>query len=105
MKKKNRLDRGLDSLFSDNFHEPEQQQDEAVGSVSEIRISLIEPNKQQPRTNFDEEKLAVLEQTIPEHGVLQPILERPIGQGSYQIVAGERRWRAARIAGLTETPR
>ena len=104
MKKKNRLDRGLDSLFSDNFHEPEQQQEEAVGSVSEIRISLIEPNKQQPRTNFDEEKLAVLAQNIKENGVLQPILVRPIGQGSYQIVAGERRWRAARIAGLTEMP-
>ncbi|MBR1422188.1 MAG: ParB/RepB/Spo0J family partition protein [Ruminococcus sp.] len=103
MKKKNRLDRGLDSLFSDNFSEPsaDEQQSE---QISEIRISLIEPNSSQPRDVFDEEKLAALSENIKENGILQPILVRPLENGSYQIVAGERRWRAARMAGLKTVP-
>lgn len=103
MKKKNRLDRGLDSLFSDNVPEPEaaELQDE---QISEVRISLIEPNRDQPRDVFDDEKLTALSENIKENGILQPILIRPRGNGSYQIVAGERRWRAARMAGLKTVP-
>jgi ParB family chromosome partitioning protein len=103
MKKKNRLDRGLDSLFSDNVPEPEtaELQDE---QISEVRISLIEPNRDQPRDVFDDEKLTALSESIKENGILQPILVRPRGNGSYQIVAGERRWRAARMAGLKTVP-
>lgn len=96
-KSKNRLGNGLDILFDDNL--PETSSD-----VRDLRISLIEPDKEQPRTEFDEEKLAQLAQSISAHGVLQPILVRPLENGGFRIVAGERRWRAARIAGLTEIP-
>ncbi len=98
MAKKNRMKNGLDMLFEDNFHETDS------GGVSELRISLIEPDRSQPRTVFDEEKLSELADNIARHGVLQPILVRPLENGSYRIVAGERRWRAARMAGLQEIP-
>ena len=104
MGKKNRLSRGLDSLFSDNEAEKPTAEEQSSEQISGIRISLIEPNKEQPREYFDQEKLEALAENIREHGVLQPILVRPLGSGSYQIVAGERRWRAARMAGLTEIP-
>ena len=104
MGKKNRLSRGLDSLFSDNEAETPTAEEQSSEQISGIRISLIEPNKEQPREYFDQEKLEALAENIREHGVLQPILVRPLGSGSYQIVAGERRWRAARMAGLTEIP-
>ena len=86
------LGRGLDSLFSENS--------ENSSAAVEIRISEIEPNKNQPRKNFDETALAELADSISEHGLLQPILVRPTPSGRYQIVAGERRWRACRKAGL-----
>lgn len=112
MAKKNKLDRGLDALFSDNFSSDEFEENsnhEKTGdknneSVSKIRISLIEPDKKQPRTNFDEEALNELADNIRTHGVLQPILVRPLDNGGYKIVAGERRWRASRLAGLEEIP-
>ena len=104
MGKKSRLSRGLDSLFSDNEAETPAKEEQSTGSISSIRISLIEPNKEQPRERFDEEKLEALAENIREHGVLQPILVRPLKSGAYQIVAGERRWRASRMAGLTEIP-
>lgn len=104
MGKKSRLSRGLDSLFSDNEAENPTAEEQSSEQISGIRISLIEPNKEQPREYFDQEKLEALAENIREHGVLQPILVRPLGSGSYQIVAGERRWRAARMAGLTEIP-
>lgn len=69
-----------------------------------LRISELEPNREQPRKDFDEKAMAELADSISQHGVLQPLLVRPIFGGGYQIVAGERRWRAARMAGLSELP-
>ena len=69
-----------------------------------LRISEIEPNRSQPRKEFDESALADLADSIREHGVIQPLLVRPLPTGGYQLVAGERRWRASRMAGLGEVP-
>lgn len=96
MAKKKGLGKGLDALFLDNNTED--------GSVGFIKISEIEPNKDQPRTNFDHEALRELADSIREHGLIQPLVVRPLEKGGYQIVAGERRWRAARMAGLNEVP-
>lgn len=95
--KKGGLGKGLDALFADNSSEDGKE-------VSTLRISDIEPNREQPRKDFDEEALLQLAESVREHGVLQPILVRPISESRYQIVAGERRWRASRMAGLTEIP-
>lgn len=92
------LGKGLDALIGDNSTEM------AENTVSTLRISQIEPNGGQPRKDFDAESLKSLADSIREHGVLQPLIVRPTGEGRYQIVAGERRWRAARLAGLTEVP-
>lgn len=97
-KKLGGLGRGLDSLFADNSVE------EINPSVNKLRIMEIEPNHNQPRRDFDEKALSELAESIEQHGVLQPLVVRPLASGSYQLVAGERRWRAARIAGLTEVP-
>lgn len=96
--KKGGLGRGLDSLFADNSVE------EINSSVNKLRIMEIEPNHDQPRKDFDEKALSELAESIEQHGVLQPLVVRPQTNGGYQLVAGERRWRAARIAGLTEVP-
>lgn len=96
MKKKGGLGKGLDAIFAENTAEKE-------GTVT-LRLSEIEPNRSQPRKEFDDEALSELAESIAQHGVLQPILVRPIFAGGYQIVAGERRWRAARMAGLMEVP-
>lgn len=91
------LGKGLGALLADN----------AVGQDNEtvsLRISEIEPNKNQPRKDFDDEALSELADSIRQHGVIQPLLVRPISGGGYQLVAGERRWRAARLAGLSEVP-
>lgn len=95
--KKGGLGRGLDALFADNAVEEQ-------GKVVTLRISEIEPNRDQPRKTFDEAALADLADSIAQHGVLQPLLVRPLARGGYQLVAGERRWRASRLAGLTEVP-
>lgn len=97
-KKLGGLGRGLDSLFADNSVE------EINPSVNKLRIMEIEPNHDQPRKDFDEKSLSELAESIEQHGVLQPLVVRPLANGSYQLVAGERRWRAARIAGLAEVP-
>lgn len=97
-KKLGGLGRGLESLLVDNSVE------EANASVNKLRIMEIEPNHNQPRKDFDEKALSELAESIEQHGVLQPLVVRPLANGSYQLVAGERRWRAARIAGLTEVP-
>lgn len=97
-KKLSGLGRGLDSLFADNSVE------EINSSVNKLRTMEIEPNHNQPRKDFDEKALSELAESIEQHGVLQPLVVRPLANGSYQLVAGERRWRAARIAGLTEVP-
>ena len=100
MAPKNRgLGRGLDALLFDDSLDGEES-----ASVSSLSIGEIEPNRDQPRQNFDEEALNELASSIAEHGVLQPLIVRPMPDGGYQLVAGERRWRAARIAGLTEVP-
>lgn len=104
-KKNNRLGNGLDQLFADNFSPEEKEETPAEAeAVTNVRISLLEPNKGQPREKFDEEKLQELADSIKQNGVLQPILVRPLENGGYQIVAGERRWHASRLAGLTEVP-
>lgn len=97
--KKGGLGKGFDSLFLDNSSDALSE----GGSVM-LPIGDIEPDRGQPRTKFSEEALAELESSIREFGVLQPLLVRPMSDGSYKIVAGERRWRAARRAGLTEVP-
>lgn len=97
-KKLGGLGRGLDSIFADN------SVDELNSSVNKLRIMEIEPNRDQPRKDFDEKSLSELAESIEQHGVLQPLVVRPLTNGGYQLVAGERRWRAARIAGLTEVP-
>jgi ParB family chromosome partitioning protein len=91
------LGRGLSALLSDR---PAAMSEEMV----EIDIDLIEPNSFQPRTNFNEEKLEELAQSIRSNGVIQPLLVRRIGDERYQLVAGERRWRAAQRAGLLRVP-
>ena len=97
--KKGGLGKGFNSLLYDNATE-------SLSDEGAIRIPIgdIEPDKNQPRKAFDEESLLELEASIREHGVLQPLLVRPMIDGSYRIVAGERRYRAARRAGLTELP-
>lgn len=95
--KKGGLGKGLDALFMDNSSDDGKE-------VSVLRISDIEPNREQPRKDFDEEAMLNLAESIRTHGVLQPILVRPVDEDRYQIVAGERRWRASRMAGLTEIP-
>ena len=95
--KKGGLGRGLDAIFAENT------QESGSGAVM-LRISELDPNREQPRKDFDEKAMAELADSISQHGVLQPLLVRPIFGGGYQIVAGERRWRAARMAGLSEVP-
>lgn len=95
--KKRGLGRGLDAIFAENVA------DSAEGTVT-IRIEEIEPNREQPRKDFDSGALAELAESIAQHGVLQPLLLRPMVSGGYRIVAGERRWRASRMAGLSEVP-
>ncbi len=98
--KKKGLGRGFDAIFADNAVEEISSAQSAV----KVKLSDIEPNRNQPRKNFDEEALAELAHSIEQHGVLQPLLVRPCPDGSYQLVAGERRWRASRMAGLSEVP-
>ena len=95
--KKGGLGRGLESLFEETVRD--------VGNdVMTLPLRDIEPDKEQPRKDFAEEPLNELAASIAEHGVLQPITVRPCATGGYKIIAGERRWRAARLAGLTEIP-
>ena len=97
--KRNALGRGLDSLFSMGDVNPE-----GSSAISEIEISRIVPNPDQPRRTFDEETLEELAASIREIGVVQPLTLRLSEDGDYQIIAGERRWRAARKAGLFTVP-
>lgn len=98
--KKGGLGRGLDSLFADTGGGATA----TSGDQQFLPLRDIEPDRDQPRKAFDEQALGELAKSIEEHGVLQPILVRPSPNGSYKIVAGERRWRAARQAGLGEIP-
>ena len=98
--KKGGLGRGLDSLFQETSAAAGAEQE----GVSTLRITELEPDKDQPRKVFNETALSELAASITEHGVLQPIVVRTNPTGGYKIVAGERRWRASRLAGLTEVP-
>ena len=91
------LGKGLGAIFIENDTEDRN-------ATVTLKISEIEPNRSQPRKEFDEKALTELAESIKEHGLIQPILVRPIIGGGYQIVAGERRYRACRMAGLTEVP-
>lgn len=97
MTKKGGLGKGLDAIFAENDIEDER-------AAVHLKTDELEPNRNQPRRSFDEQSLAELADSVARHGVLQPLLVRPIPGGGYQIVAGERRWRAARMAGLKEVP-
>lgn len=94
--KKGGLGRGLESLFNENASDS--------GSAVTLRLSDIEPNRNQPRKSFDEEALSELSESIKIHGLIQPIVVRPEANGTYRIIAGERRWRACVMAGLSEVP-
>ena len=94
--KKGGLGRGLEALFNENATDDK--------GVVTLRLTEIEPNRNQPRADFDENSLSELAESIQKHGLIQPIVVRPTSSGAYQIVAGERRWRACRMAGLIEVP-
>lgn len=97
MAKKGGLGMGLDAIFDDNTLDDKE-------SIRHVRLTDIEPNKNQPRKKFDEAEIQKLAESISEHGLIQPIIVRPIADERYQIVAGERRWRACKIAGISEIP-
>lgn len=99
MMKRNALGRGLDSLIR-----MDDVRTDGSSAISEIEISRISPNPEQPRRTFDEESIAELASSIRELGVVQPLTLRMTDDGNYQIIAGERRWRAASQAGLTSVP-
>jgi len=90
------LGRGLDALLAGNSSEPQRQ--------DTLRVDFLQPGKYQPRTHMDQESLNELAASIRAQGVMQPILVRPIDGGRYEIIAGERRWRASQLAGLHEVP-
>ena len=95
------LGRGLDSIFADNYIDVSTSKNDGIQT---LRLSQIEPKADQPRKHFDEEALIELSDSIKRHGLLQPIIVRESAQGYYQIIAGERRWRASKLAGLDEIP-
>ena len=97
MSRRTGLGKGLEALFDDNSTDNSR-------SSQIIRLSDIEPNKGQPRQEFDKEALSTLADSIKQHGLLQPLVVRPLPSGAYQIVAGERRWRACRMLGIDEVP-
>ncbi len=94
---RNVLKNNFNSIFDDNSFDEEE-------GVTVLRISDIEPSKSQPRKNFDIEALKSLADSIKNNGLIQPLLVRPMPDGSYRLVAGERRWRACKMAGITEVP-
>ena len=102
-KKNSGLGRGLDALFLDNSIEEETLPADE-DRILKLKISLVDPKRDQPRKYFDKDALEELSASIAENGLLQPILVREYGDGRYQIIAGERRFRASKLAGLTEIP-
>ncbi len=99
MASKKGLGRGIESLFTENSLEEINN-----SSVEKVKLVDIVPNKDQPRKKFNEAALKELSDSISQHGVIQPLLVRPLSGGTYQLVAGERRWRASRMAGIKEVP-
>ncbi len=100
--KNRRLGRGFDALLPRNFDSSLLLDD--ADKIQKIDVTKIQPNKQQPRTHFDEEALSQLADSIKQYGVLQPLVVTSLSKGSYGIIAGERRWRAAQLAGLAKVP-
>lgn len=100
------LGKGLGSLFDEHniIDDIVTQEKSSNNDITKIKISLIEPNKNQPRKTFDKEKIEILSNSIKENGLIQPIIITPSKNGMYKIVAGERRWRASKKAGLKEIP-
>jgi ParB family chromosome partitioning protein len=98
------LGRGLGALIPPGSTEPPAGAEEGATALQELPISSISANRRQPRTAFDEEALAALTASIRELGILQPVLVRAVGPDEYELVAGERRWRAAKRAGLQVIP-
>lgn len=98
------LGRGLDSLFANTGGEVSDNKETVEKGITTLLLRDIEPDKNQPRKEFEEKSLAELSESIEKHGILQPIVVRPTEIGNYKIIAGERRWRAARKAGLKEVP-
>ena len=96
MARKGGLGRGLESLFDENSTDN--------NSAVVLNINDIEPNRNQPRKDFSDESLNALAESIAQHGLIQPIVVRPTIAGTYTIIAGERRWRACRLAGITDIP-
>ncbi len=98
--KKTGLGKGIGAIFTENSVE------EIANDISPVKVKLIdiEPNRDQPRKHFDAEAISELAESIRKHGIIQPLLVRPMPDGGYQLVAGERRWRASREAGLSEVP-
>ena len=93
------LGRGLDALLAGSGDDVGAEE-----ALQNIKVSLLQPGKYQPRTRMDKESLGELAESIKAQGVMQPVLVRPVGGGKYEIIAGERRWRAAQLAGLGEVP-
>ena len=98
-KEKKGLGIGLDALFAAN-----EIEDDDSSELLTLPISKVEPRREQPREYFDEQALQDLADSISQYGVIQPVVARKLDNGYYQIIAGERRWRASRLAGLTEIP-
>ena len=98
VKEKRGLGIGLEALFGTEFQMLDDKE------VISLPITKVEPRQDQPREHFDEERLQDLAASISRHGLIQPVIVRRLDSGDYQIIAGERRWRAARLAGLTEIP-
>ncbi len=92
------LGRGLDALLSGNSGGDEGE------TLRQLAVTLLQPGKYQPRTHMDQESLQQLSDSIKAQGVMQPVLVRPVAENRYEIIAGERRWRAAQLAGLSEIP-
>ena len=97
-KEKRALGTGLEALFGTDFRALQEE------NVTPLPITRVEPRPDQPRDSFDEERLQDLADSISRHGLIQPVIVRKLENGNYQIIAGERRWRAARLAGLPEIP-
>ena len=95
------LGRGLDALLGGDSNAPAAVASDAVNTLP---VTALQPGKYQPRTRMDQEALNALAASIKAQGIMQPILVRPVGDGKHEIIAGERRWRAARIAGLSSVP-
>ena len=106
--KKNALGKGLSALLenakTDITSSNDHQKSDVVGSITRIKISSISPNPFQPRLDFNKEPLLELSNSIKEHGIIQPITVRKIGRNEFQIISGERRYQASKLAGIDELP-